>query len=93
VAGVSFNTVNVEENARNGINEGWIKELAVRRPWRKRGIASALMCISMRAFEAEGLDFARLGVDTENPSGALGLYERLGFKPFKRFIAFEKRIK
>jgi len=90
VAGFSFNTVSPEENARNGINEGWIAELAVRRPWRKRGIASALLCASMRAFKAEGLDYATLGVDTENLSGALRLYESVGFKPVKRFIQFEK---
>jgi len=90
VAGLSFNTISPEENARNGINEGWVAELAVRRPWRKRGIATALLCETMRAFKAEGLDFATLGVDTENLSGALRLYESVGFKPVKRFIQFEK---
>jgi len=90
VAGLSFNTISPEENARNGINEGWIAELAVRRPWRKRGVATALLCASMRAFKVEGLDFATLGVDTENLSGALRLYESVGFKPVKRFIQFEK---
>jgi ribosomal protein S18 acetylase RimI-like enzyme len=92
VAGCSFNTVSPEENARYGIQEGWIAELAVRRPWRKRGIATALLCESMRAFKAEGLDFATLGVDTANLSGALRLYERVGFKPFKRFIQFARPV-
>ena len=92
VAGLSFNTISPEENARHGIEEGWVAELAVRRAWRKRGVASALLCETMRAFKTEGLDYATLGVDTENPSGALGLYEGLGFAPVKRFIAFEKRV-
>ena len=92
VAGLSFNTISPEENARHGIEEGWVAELAVRRPWRRRGVASALLCETMRAFKAEGLDYATLGVDTENPSGALGLYEGLGFVSVKRFIALEKRI-
>jgi len=92
VAGVSFNTVSPEENARHGINEGWIAELAVRRPWRKRGVATALLCESMRAFKAEGLEYATLGVDTENLSGALRLYERVGFRVVKRFIQFTKPI-
>jgi len=92
VAGLSFNTISPEENTRHGIEEGWVAELAVRRPWRRRGVASALLCETMRAFKAEGLDYATLGVDTENLSGALGLYEGLGFVPVKRFIAFEKRI-
>jgi ribosomal protein S18 acetylase RimI-like enzyme len=92
VAGLSFNTISPEENTRHGIDEGWVAELAVRRPWRRRGVASALLCETMRAFKAEGLDYATLGVDTENLSGALGLYEGLGFVAVRRFIAFEKRI-
>jgi len=66
--------------------------LGTRRPWRKRGIAATLMCESMRAFKAAGLDYAGLGVDTENPTGALGLYERLGFTVIKRSITFAKPV-
>jgi len=64
----------------------------VRRPWRKRGVASALLCASLHAFKTEGLSFATLGVDTENLTGALRLYERVGFKPVKRFIQYDKPI-
>ena len=92
VVGLSFNTVCPEENARRGIREGWVAELAVRRAWRNRGAATALLCESMRAFKADGLDYASLGVDTENPSGALRLYESLGFRPVKRFIQFSRPI-
>lgn len=92
VAGVAFNTVSPEEIARRGVNEGWVAELAVRRAWRKRGIATALLCASMRAFESEGLDYATLGVDAENLSGALRLYERVGFRQVKRFIQFNQAV-
>jgi len=92
IAGYSINRVDPEENARQGIKEGWVGQLGTRRAWRKRGIASALLCESMRAFKAEGLDCATLGVDAENLTGALALYERVGFVPVKRFIAFAKPI-
>ena len=92
VAGLSLNCVSPEENARRGRSEGWIEELAVRRPWRKRGVATALLCAAMHAFKAEGLQHAMLGVDTENLSGALRVYERVGFKPVKRFIQFQKAM-
>jgi mycothiol synthase len=92
VAGFSLNRVNPEDNARQGIQEGWVGQLGVRRAWRKRGIASALLCESMRAFKAAGLDYAVLGVDSENPTGALGLYERVGFAIVKRFILFSKSV-
>jgi ribosomal protein S18 acetylase RimI-like enzyme len=92
VVGISYNVVSAEDNKRNGRQEGTIGDLAVRRAWRKRGIASALICESMRLFRADGLDYAELGVDTENPTGALGLYEKLGFTPVKRFIMFDKPL-
>ena len=90
VVGFSFNIVNRETNERYGVQEGWISDLGVRRAWRKRGIATALLCASMRAFKASGLDYAMLGVDTENPTGALRVYERLGFSQVNRLISFEK---
>ncbi len=46
----------------------------------------------MGAFRNAGLDYATLGVDSENTTGALGLYERLGFEPVKRYIRYEKKI-
>jgi len=92
VMGLCFTNVNPEANERHGIKEGWIDDLGVRRPWRKRGVASALMCQSMRAMKADGLDYATLNVDTQNPTGALRLYERLGFVQVKQFISFEKPV-
>ncbi len=92
VMGLCFVNVNPEANERSGIKEGWIDDLGVRRQWRKRGVASALMCQSMRAMKADGLDTATLGVDTQNPTGALGLYERFGFVVVKRMINFVKPV-
>ncbi|HEV6955547.1 MAG TPA: GNAT family N-acetyltransferase, partial [Promicromonospora sp.] len=34
----------------------------------------------MRAFAADGMQYASLDVDTENPSGAHGLYASLGYE-------------
>lgn len=92
VAGLCLSMIHAETNKRRGIKEGWINELGVLREWRKRGVASALLCQAMQAFKAEGLDYAALGVDTENPTGALRLYEQLGFVAFRRFITFSKPV-
>jgi ribosomal protein S18 acetylase RimI-like enzyme len=92
LVGFSYNTVCTEANARQGLQEGWIGDLGVRRAWRRRGIATALLCASMQAFCAAGLAYATLGVDTENLTGALRLYERLGFVADRRSIAFEKKF-
>jgi mycothiol synthase len=92
VAGFSFNCISAEENARRQVSEGWVEVLGVRRPWRKRGVATALLCASMHAFKAEGLRHAMLGVDVENPTGALRVYEGVGFKPVKRYVQFQKTV-
>jgi len=36
--------------------------------------------------------FASLGVDAENPTGALGLYERHGFTVHQTFVTFRKPL-
>jgi mycothiol synthase len=92
VAGFCLNLVNPEGNQIQGFNEGWTAVLGVRRAWRKCGVASALLCQSMRAFQAIGLDYAGLTVDTENPTGALHVYEAQGFVVHKRFVTFSKAV-
>jgi len=91
VAAFSLNRFDPEEAEREGYRPGWIGSLGTRRPWRKRGLASALLVKSMRTFKEAGLDSAVLGVDAQNPTGALGLYEGLGFVVVKRTIAYEKQ--
>lgn len=92
VAGFSINFLSPEENERKGIREAWVGDLGVRRAWRKRGVATALLNRSMIDFKAAGMDYASLGVDTENPTGALGVYERVGFTPVKRSMSFQKPV-
>lgn len=75
-----------------GRTEAWIEGIGTIRSHRGRGIASALITKALRAFVAEGLEFACLGVDSENPTGANRIYERLGFVPEKRMIAFKKPV-
>jgi ribosomal protein S18 acetylase RimI-like enzyme len=92
VAGICFNEVREAENQAFGIRQGWIRILAVRRPWRRQGIGTALLCIAMQAFKDSGMDLAGLGVDAENLTGALKLYEDLDFTVFRRFLAYGKTI-
>lgn len=72
-----------------GHSEGYTDLLGVRSRWRGRGLAPALLAEAMKRYRAAGMDNAGLGVDTDNPSGALGLYERLGYVPTQRSIVFD----
>ena len=62
-----------------GRRRAWTEYISTARAWRKQGIATALICASLRQLADLGYEEAALGVDTENPSGALGLYESLGY--------------
>lgn len=78
--------------ADRGRTEAWIEGVGTLRSHRGRGIASALITMAIRGFRAEGLQFARLGVDSENPTGANQIYERLGFFPEERTMTFTKAV-
>ncbi len=57
---------------------GWIGSLSVRKPWRRRGLGDALLRTAIAELHARGLRRVGLGVDAENETGALRLYERAG---------------
>lgn len=92
IVGFCLNWVDDARNGQTGIGEGWIEAVGTLPAWRGQGLASALLVHSMNAFAAEGLQHAGLDVDTQNPTGALRLYEKLGFEAAKRTVIFTKRL-
>jgi mycothiol synthase len=90
VAGGVLNTIDPQENAALGIRRGWLSSVFTRRPWRRRGLARALIARSLALHRERGMTTASLGVDADNPSGALGLYEGIGFKVDYRSTAWRK---
>lgn len=92
VAGVVITTQQVEENERYGRARVYVDQVSVRRPWRRRGLARALLAGSLVAAREAGFTSASLGVDTDSPTGATALYESLGFVPEKTFTAYRKPL-
>ena len=80
------------DNAAQGILRGWLDRVSVRRPWRRRGVARALMTAAMLELRRRGMESVALGVDAENATGALGLYESLGFRVHRRSAAYRKPL-
>jgi mycothiol synthase len=64
----------------DGSRTGWTESIAVRGPYRRRGLARALLARSLRVVRDAGATRAALGVDAENTNHALDLYEGLGFQ-------------
>ena len=69
---------------------GWVDTLAVRRPWRRRGLGLALLLHSFRELRARGRERVGLGVDGENTTGAVRLYERAGMHVARRSDTYER---
>ena len=92
VAGTVLNFVNELENTEYGRKRGYTETISVRRPWRKRGLARAMLVQSMKMFKEMGMNETALGVDAENLSGALKLYQSVGYKEVKRHITFRKPL-
>ncbi len=92
VAGVVTNAVFAGENAALGIRRGWLEHVSVRRPWRGRGVAKALCSASFRILRDLGMDEAWLGVDGSNPTGAVRLYEGLGFHAVRGWKAYGRPL-
>ena len=92
VAGMVLNFINPAENDEYKRKRGYTEGISVRRPWRRRGLARSLLAQSLRYFKQLGMNEAALGVDTENPSGALKLYESVGFQSVKSFIEYRKPL-
>lgn len=90
VAGVVQTWIWPQENAALGVTRGWLEKISVRRPWRKRGLGRALTAAALANLRDAGMTEAMLGVDSQSPTGALGLYERLGFELHQRSIAYER---
>lgn len=92
VAGVVMNAIFADENAQLGIRRGWLDRVSVRRPWRGRGLAKALCAASFRVLRDRGMDEAWLGVDGSNPTGAVALYEGLGFTVVRGWKAYGRPV-
>jgi ribosomal protein S18 acetylase RimI-like enzyme len=78
--------------AARGKREAYLAKLGVRREYRGRGLAGALLALSSREYAAQGYSESSLDVDTNNPTGAFGLYERAGYQVASRTATFLRVI-
>lgn len=92
IAALCFCQVDQAENTRNGHNDGWITDLGTRRGYRQRGLGRAMLLSGLHQLKAAGVDGARLNVDTANPTGALRLYESVGFRTTVSTTVYGKEL-
>ncbi len=91
-AAFCFCWIDPEDNERNHRSDGWIDVLGTRRGHRKIGLGKAMLLSGFDYLKSQGVAVAKLGVDAENPTGALRLYESVGFKTVQTSVAYSKNL-
>ncbi|MDX2239814.1 MAG: GNAT family N-acetyltransferase [Leptolyngbyaceae cyanobacterium bins.302] len=92
LAAFCYAIIHAEENTLTGQLEGWIADLGTRRGFRRMGLGRAMLLTGLHTLQAHGMNTALLGVDSENPSGALALYQSVGFQKRHTSFAFVKDL-
>ncbi len=92
VAGMVLSFINQQENEEFQRKRGYTEEICVRRPYRRQGLARSLLVQSLYALKERGMTEAALGVDAENVTGALHLYESVGFRVVRRSTIYRKPL-
>ncbi|HEX7890482.1 MAG TPA: GNAT family N-acetyltransferase [Ramlibacter sp.] len=92
VAGQVKPWIDAEQNETQQRRRGYTEFISVGAPWRRRGLARALVLRALRAQREAGMDESALGVDGENAHDAARLYEACGFRVVKRNAVYRKPV-
>jgi mycothiol synthase len=89
IAGFSLCQLRISEDPAMG----WVNSLGVRRPWRRLGVARALLHHSFGELRRRGQARIGLDVDAGSLTGATHLYEQAGMRVTRQTIFFEKELR
>jgi len=89
---VGFVIVAIDEryNSERNVKAGIVLGLGVLRSYRKTGIGTALVLHGLRFLRTQQMTKAMLDIDDLNETGALKLYEKIGFKVLEKYLTYEK---
>ena len=90
VVGMVLGLVVEEENRKFNRRRIYTESICVRRSWRRRGVARALIADCVRLARVAGFAEAALSVNAQNQCGALRVYESMGYRVVEKSIFFRK---
>ena len=79
-------------NLEKNVQRGDIFTIGVLKKCRRKGIGARLILHALETFRAKGMTKATLGVDDHNPTKAIELYEKAGFRVKKKDIILEREV-
>jgi mycothiol synthase len=89
IAGMSLCRLKVAEDP----GMGYVETLGVRRHWRRRGVALALLHHSFGELYRRGQRKVSLDVDAQSLTGATRVYEKAGMQVQRRAVTYEKELR
>lgn len=93
IVGLGLNIIDPDWIAQTGRQEGYLDSLAVLREHRKRGLGRALISKSLHVLRDAGMEAVHLHADSENLTGAMRLYEGVGFEVRKTYVAYRRTMR
>jgi len=85
-----FRDLSLIHNAERNVKAGIILAIGVLEGYRKSGVGTRLVLHGLEALRNEKMDKALLDVDDLNQTGAMRLYENVGFKVVEKYLTYEK---
>jgi ribosomal protein S18 acetylase RimI-like enzyme len=82
-----------QPHATDDSSIGYITNVGVRREWRRRRIASALLQAAFAAFYAQGYRRVGLDVDATSLTNATRLYEQAGMRVVRQDDLYEQELR
>ena len=92
IAGQVQTVIDVHENETFQRRRGYTETISVRRPYRRHGLARAMIVESLRTLKAQGMTESALHVDSENITGATRVYTDCGFRVEATRLAYRKPL-
>lgn len=79
-------------NVEHGVKTGYINGIGVLSAYRKRGIGTQLILHGLKMFKSKGMTSASLDTEDTNPTRAITLYEKVGFKVLQEYVTYAKDV-
>ena len=79
-------------NLQMNTSSGWVTVIGVLKPYRRAGVGASLMLHAIEDLKARGMTKAMLGVDDDNTTRAIGVYEKVGFRVTRKDLVYQRSL-
>ena len=79
-------------NVEHGVKTGYVSGIGVLPVYRKRGIGTRLLLHGLKALKDKGMTSATLDTEDTNPTRAITLYEKVGFKVLQEYVTYTRDV-